>query len=214
VAALADRYRDRRPVRVGTELAAFLTRGAGVDEPDRRAWQARPARRARGERGAAMVELVLIIPVFLMLIFGGITAGLAYEHKAEVVHAVRDGARYGATVPLGQCDITTNCGSRNWAQLVQYVTAQRSDGTLSTAQICVSLVSGSSGAVYSRTGGVYTTGTNTTFPTAGCFNDGNVDSGTRVHVSAVRNGDRINLVLGSIPVSLSSHGVARYEQPQ
>jgi Flp pilus assembly protein TadG len=172
----------------------------------------RPSRR-EGERGAAMVEFVLIIPVFLMLIFGGITAGLAYEHKAEVVHAVRDGARYGATVPYRQCDNTASCGGRNWAQLVQYVTAQRSAGALSASQICVALVSGTDGALFVHPGGVYSTGTNATFPTAGCFNDGNVDSGTRVHVSAVRGGDKINLVLGSIPVTLSSHGVARYEQP-
>src|SRR3954452_24426886 len=127
---------------------------------------------AHGERGAAMVEFVLILPVFLLIVFGGITAALSYEHKSEIVHAVRDGARYGATVPLNQCDTTSNCGTRNWAQLVQYVTAQRSDGTLSTAQICVALI-GPSGAVYSRTGGVYSTGTNSTFPTPGCFNDGN-----------------------------------------
>jgi Flp pilus assembly protein TadG len=169
-------------------------------------------KRAHGERGAAMVEFVLILPVFMMMIFGGITAGIAYEHKAEVVHAVRDGARYGATVPLGQCDTTSSCGDRNWAQVVQYVTAQRSDGTLSTSQICVALVAGSSGAVYSRSGGVYSTGTSATFPTTGCFSDGNVDTGTRVHVSAVRGGDKINLVLGSIPVTLGSTGTARYEQ--
>jgi Flp pilus assembly protein TadG len=159
-----------------------------------------------------MVEFVLLLPVFLLIVFGGITAALSYEHKAEVVHAVRDGARYGATVPLSQCDTTANCGNRNWAQLVQYVTAQRSDGALSTGQICVALVSGSSGTVYTRVGGVYSTGTNATFPTAGCFDDGNVDSGTRVHVSAVRGGDKINLVFTSIPVTVSSRGTARYEQ--
>jgi len=159
-----------------------------------------------------MVEFALIMPVFLIIIFGGITAALAYEHKADVVHAVRDGARYGATVPLGQCDTTANCGSRNWAQLVQYVTAQRSDAALSTSQICVALVAGSSGAVYVRTGGVYSTGTNATFPTTGCFNDGNVDSGTRVHVSAVRGGDKINLVFRSISITVASNGTARYEQ--
>jgi Flp pilus assembly protein TadG len=159
-----------------------------------------------------MVELVLLLPVVLLIVFGGITAALGYEHKAEVVHAVRDGARYGATVPLNQCDTTSNCGNRNWAQLVQYVTSQRSDGSLSTSQICVALVTGSSGSVYSRSGGVYTTGTTTTFPTDGCFSDGNVDSGTRVHVSAVRGGDKINLVFGSIPITLNSSGTARYEQ--
>ena len=176
----------------------------------------RSKRRSRGERGAAMVEFVLLLPVFLLIVFGGITAAMAYQHKAEVVHAVRDGARYGATVPLQQCDDTSKCGSRNWAQLVQYVTAQRSGGSLSPSQVCVSLVSGASGAIFARSdgGGVYTTGTSSTFPTTGCFNDGNVDSGTRVHVSAVRGGDKINLVLSSIPVTLNSNGTARYEQAQ
>jgi Flp pilus assembly protein TadG len=160
----------------------------------------------REERGASMVEFVLIIPVFLMMIFGGVTAAMSYEHKAEVVHAVRDGARYGATVPLGQCDTTSVCGSRNWAQLVQYVTSQRSGGTLTTSQICVALVKDAN-SVYSRTGGVYSTATNDT-----CFDDGGGDTTPRVHVSATRSGDKINLVLGSIPVTLNSKGTARYEQ--
>jgi Flp pilus assembly protein TadG len=155
----------------------------------------------------------LILPVFLILIFGGISAANSFEHKADVAHAVRDGARYGATVPAGQCDDTSKCGGRNWAQLVQYVTAQRSDGALSASQICVALVGGSSGAVYAvDPNGVYTTGTNSTFPTAGCFNDGSVDTGLRVHVSAVRSGDRIDLVFRSIPITVSSKGTARYEQ--
>jgi Flp pilus assembly protein TadG len=163
------------------------------------------------ERGAAMVEFVLLLPVFLLIVFGGITAALAYEHKAEVVHSVRDGARYGATVPLSQCDLSSCTGGKNWAQLVQSVTAQRSDGALSTSQICVALVEGN-GTVVTTTNGVFTTGTSSTFPTTGCFSDGNVESGRRVHVSAVKDGDRINLVVTSIPVRLNSTGVARYEQ--
>src|SRR5436190_274223 len=102
---------------------------------------------SRRERGAALVEFTLIMPVLLMLVFGGITAALAYEHKSEVVHAVRDGARYGATVPRDQCDTIANCGNRNWADLIRYVTAQRSDGALATSQICVALVAGASGDV-------------------------------------------------------------------
>jgi Flp pilus assembly protein TadG len=125
-----------------------------------------------------MVEFVLILPLFLLIVFGGITAALSYEHKAEIVTAVRDGARYGATVPLAQCDTVANCRNKNWAQLVQAVTQQRGDGTLATSQICVALVSGT-GTVYTRSGGVYATGTNSTFPTAGCFSDGNADSGMR-----------------------------------
>jgi Flp pilus assembly protein TadG len=159
-----------------------------------------------------MVEFVLIMPVFLLIVFGGITAALAYEHKADVVHAVRDGARYGAILPAGQCDTIANCGNRNWAELVQYATSQISDGTLSTSQICVALVTGSAGTVYVRSGGVYTTGTNATFPTTGCFSDGNADTGNRVHVAAVRSGDKISLVFDSISIDQRSHGTARYEQ--
>ncbi len=158
-----------------------------------------------------MVEFVLILPVFLLLIFGGIDAALSYEHKAEVVTAVRDGARYGATVPLAQCDTVANCGDKNWVQLVQSVTQQRSDGALSTNQICVALVAGT-GTVYTRIGGVYTTGTNSTFPTTGCFADGNADTGMRVHVAIVRGGDEINLLVTSIPITLQSKATARYEQ--
>lgn len=158
------------------------------------------------------MELAIVLPVFLCLVFGGLTSALAYEHKSEVVQAVREGARFGAVTPLGQCDTVASCGNRNWAQLVQYVTAQRSSGALSTSQICVALVSGSTGTVYVRTGGVYSTGTNATFPAPGCFDDGGADSGTRVHVSAVRGGDKINLIFSRLGVTQSSTSTARYEQ--
>lgn len=176
------------------------------------------AQRGHGERGASLVEFTLILPVFLLLIFGGITAAISYEHKSDIAHAVRDGSRYGATVPYAQCNTVANCGGRNWAQLVQYVTAQRSGGTLSASQICVALVAGTGSGgnpapVATYLGGVYTTGTNATFPTVGCFDDGDGDTGTRVHVAAVKSGERINLVFGSIPVTLSSNGTSRYEQP-
>ncbi len=137
--------------------------------------------------------------------FGGITAALSYEHKAEVVHAVRDGARYGATVPPGQCDNVAACGNRNWAQLVQYVTSQRSDGALSTSQICVALVTAAHKLRRSRS--TFTPAASTArVPTRrsrrlGCFDDGNVDTGNRVHVSVVRGGDKINLVFSSIPIT-------------
>ena len=180
----------------------------------------RRTRRGGKERGAALVEFTLILPLLLLIVFGGVTTALAYERKSELVYAVRDGARYGATVPQGQCDTTSTCGNRNWAQLVQYVTSKRSDGALSTGDICVALVVGGSTAttpvtpatVYTRTNGVYTTGTNATFPDTGCFDDGNADNGLRVHVSAVKNGQKINLILSTLSVNLKSTASSRYEQ--
>jgi Flp pilus assembly protein TadG len=172
----------------------------------------------RGERGAALVEFTLVLPLLLLIVFGGVTTALAYERKSELVYAVRDGARYGATVSRNQCsDITQPCiGNRNWAQLVQYVTSKRSDGALATSDICVALVVGGSStnpaAVYTQTGGVYSTGTNATFPDVGCFDDGNADNGMRVHVAAVKNGQKINLIFSTLGVNLKSTASSRYEQ--
>src|SRR5690349_20117490 len=160
---------------------------------------------ASKERGAALVEFTLVLPLLLLIVFGGVTTALAYERKSELVYAVRDGARYGATVPRDQCDTVANCGTRNWAQLVQYVTSKRSDGALAMSDICVALVvvgtSSTAASVYTRTNGVYSTGTNTTFPDTGCFDDGNADTGMRVHVSALKNGQKINLIFSTLGVN-------------
>ena len=64
-----------------------------------------PARRS-DEQGTALVEFALILPLVLMLAFGVVTAGLTYNHKIDLTHAAREGARYGATLaqldtPLG-----------------------------------------------------------------------------------------------------------------
>jgi len=162
-----------------------------------------------------MVEFALIMPVFLIIIFGGITASMVYQDRSAVVNAVREGSRFGSTLPYAQCDTTSNCNAggsnRNWAQLVQYVTQKRSDGTLSTSQICVALVTGSSNTTYTHTNGVYTTGTTTAFPTTGCFDDGNAYTETRVHVAAIKDGEKINLVFHAFPLSLTSKSISRYE---
>jgi Flp pilus assembly protein TadG len=51
-----------------------------------------PADRA-SERGAAVLEFALILPLLLMLVFGIITFGRAYHAKVQLAGAVREGAR-------------------------------------------------------------------------------------------------------------------------
>ncbi|MFL6139669.1 MAG: TadE/TadG family type IV pilus assembly protein [Frankiaceae bacterium] len=55
------------------------------------------ARWQRGDGGAAAVEFALILPVFLTLVFGLISAGLAYFHKIGLTQDVRESGRYAAT---------------------------------------------------------------------------------------------------------------------
>lgn len=50
-------------------------------------------RRGRGERGAAAVEFALVLPVLILLLFGIIEFGRAYNAKVELTGAAREGAR-------------------------------------------------------------------------------------------------------------------------
>jgi hypothetical protein len=60
----------------------------------------RPGRPAR-ERGQAIVELALIVPVFLILLAGLLEYGAAIDHHTAMAFAVREGARVGASLGNG-----------------------------------------------------------------------------------------------------------------
>ena len=49
------------------------------------------------------MEMALVVPLFLALVLGIVSTGIVYNHKLDLVHAAREGARYGATVPVQQC---------------------------------------------------------------------------------------------------------------
>src|SRR5690349_8554855 len=49
--------------------------------------------RSSGERGAAAVELALVLPVLLMLVFGIIEFGRGYNTRITLTSAAREGAR-------------------------------------------------------------------------------------------------------------------------
>ena len=49
-----------------------------------------------GEKGGSAVEFAIILPILVMLIFGIIQFGIAYNKYVAVAHAVREGARLAA----------------------------------------------------------------------------------------------------------------------
>lgn len=55
------------------------------------------ARRER-ERGAAVVEMAFVAPLLIILLLGIFTVARAYNVKNTMDHAVREGARFGATI--------------------------------------------------------------------------------------------------------------------
>jgi Flp pilus assembly protein TadG len=166
------------------------------------------------ERGAALVEFALVLPLVLMLAFGIVTSAVTYNHKIDLTHAAREGARYGATLAQLQCTGTPNpCGTKTWAQVVQSVVVQRAFGDVTAADVCVALVTGNPGGVVGSGFSVNTalvTGTATTDGT--CYSDGNDDPGKRVQVAIRKTGDSINAIVFKIPVTLTSQATAKFEQ--
>jgi Flp pilus assembly protein TadG len=73
--------------------------------------------RRRRERGQSLVEFALIIPIFIILVFGIIDFGMGLRAYITVTQATREGARYAAVGNpagtftaggSGECNGTTN----------------------------------------------------------------------------------------------------------
>lgn len=152
--------------------------------------------RRRGDEGASLVEFALILPIFMCLVLGMITGGVLYNRQLQITHAVREGARYGATVPT---DETFSSGT--WATNVRDVVVNRSDGQLTSSQVCVALVAGTTATPV--------TSAHTTNGGNRCFGDTSTDA-ERVQVSASRPGE-LQAFFFTRTVTLSARSTAAHE---
>ena len=82
------------------------------------------------ERGSALVEFSLILPVVASLLLGLVTGGLAYNKKIAITDAVRGAARYGATLS----------DSSTFGTSVRDRLVQLSAGELTGSDVCVELI--------------------------------------------------------------------------
>jgi Flp pilus assembly protein TadG len=166
-------------------------------------YRSRRARAARGDRGAVLIEFALVFPILAMLMLGTITGGFALNKKQQVTHAAREGARYAATVPSNQTFM-----SGTWAENVRDLIVERSDGDLSSSQVCVSLVQGSPATVVAVAANHSTTGqpciAGQTYPVTAS------DVGLRVQVTATRP-VTIELGLGSVQATINAKATAKAE---
>ena len=162
-----------------------------------------PSRPRRAERGAALVEFALILPVFMMLVLGTFTGATAYNQKLDLAHAAHEGARYGGTLPEDQTTFTSP--ATNWATAVQQVVVERSAGDLTAAQVCVALVDGNPPVVVDA-------GHRVNLPAgqSNCYDDGSGDAGKRVQVTVARPGTLEALVF-TMNLNLSARAVAKFE---
>lgn len=90
----------------------------------------------RTQRGAVFLEFALVLPLLLSMVLGIFTGGLTYTHKISVVEAVREGARYGASLPLG----TGASAVSTWEAAVRERVVNASAGEIAAADVCVKFV--------------------------------------------------------------------------
>ena len=62
-------------------------------------------RREVGSEGQALVEFALLLPLFLLLLFGMIDFGRAYSASVTLTNAAREGARFGVIQPTNTSGI-------------------------------------------------------------------------------------------------------------
>jgi Flp pilus assembly protein TadG len=148
----------------------------------------------------------MIAPLLFALLLGISTMGVAVFHRNSANNAVREAARFGATVPSGQCNVAANCSGMTWASLVRSIAVSRSDGQLTTSNVCVALVSGPGSAPVAADSNHTTAG-----GTSPCYVDNSSDTGNRVQVSGTTS-DGVQFIFFSTTITGTSKGTAHYDQ--
>jgi Flp pilus assembly protein TadG len=87
--------------------------------------------RAAAERGQALVEFVLVLPLLLLLVFGIVQFGLALNSANDETHLANEVARYAA--------INQNPSSES---LQKWAKSQADSSALSDQEVCISFPDG------------------------------------------------------------------------
>jgi Flp pilus assembly protein TadG len=83
-----------------------------------------------GEKGISSVEMAIVLPLLLFLVFGVVQFGLAWWVSQIITNGAREGARLGAVMrdpPLSETEIVTKVRS--------YLTASGFDGSQATVNV-------------------------------------------------------------------------------
>ena len=105
-------------------------------------------RRNTSERGTAIVESAIILPVFFLLFFGVFEAGRFMNTQQVLTNAAREGARYAVT-PLTQTNTLPSTGQIT-TRVNDFLGSASITGATVTVDNAVSVVTGSITTTYTR----------------------------------------------------------------
>jgi Flp pilus assembly protein TadG len=165
--------------------------------------------------GAAAVEFALILPLFVMLTVGTISAGFAFHTWLSVTHGAQESSRFAATLSVDAAGGTTD----DWLNEVAERAAAASDISMAAGEaepdttICVAVVSpanipalNSHLTLTADSGGTLTAGA----PATGPCPQGSSMTGDYVQTYVSRPVS-FNYVLGSARINVASKSVNRFE---
>ena len=168
-------------------------------------------RRGRDDRGAALVEFAITLPLLVMFLLGMFTGGIAYNQKLAITNGVREGSRYGATLPIASSSCSTvSCWLAQVADVVQASSEGELGSTVSTRNICVAFINATGTGTDVTTRLVRTSSGDTVQAGSTCFSDGLPSAEKRVQVTGSRQGT-IEYLVGTATPTLSSQSVTRFE---
>ncbi|PYS13519.1 MAG: pilus assembly protein TadE [Acidobacteria bacterium] len=105
-------------------------------------------RRSTSERGTAIVESAIILPVFFLLLFGVFEAGRFMNTQQVLTDAAREGARLAVT-PLTQTNTLPSTGEIT-TRVNDFLGSASITGATVTVDNAVSVVTGSITTTYTR----------------------------------------------------------------
>jgi hypothetical protein len=165
--------------------------------------------RLSSERGSSLVEFTLILPILGALLIGMLYGGMAYQRKLSLTNGAREGARYGATLPV---DVYPNLNA--WLDQVSSVSVGAVDDTLpsgvSGRYVCVAFVHPDGIIASDQSTKRVESGGTVGYSSGPCFNDGRPSAERRVQVVVARD-TSLNALVFSRTVRIQGKSVARFE---
>ncbi|HVR33225.1 MAG TPA: TadE/TadG family type IV pilus assembly protein [Acidimicrobiia bacterium] len=166
-----------------------------------------------GERGAALIEFALLLPLLLMLLLGIVSVGIAYNHQISITHAARESARFAATLPVTNFEAEP-VPIDAWLDAVATQAVEDATGSLDASvpgqRVCVAYVHPSAVAPGVETRNRVEIGGVATHADGPCFADTRPATERRVQVQVERETD-FNVVVFSRTLTLTSEAISRFE---
>lgn len=156
----------------------------------------------------------MILPVFMILVLGMFTGGLAYSTKLSLDGAAREGARYGATLAVADATCSGSSATARWLQCVASAAQQAATGDLEAGQqgrrICVAYVYPDGTLTGDRTANLVIDANGSSQGSSTCFSDGQPNDVRRVQVQVTRV-RKLEAMVWSTDLDLNARAITRFE---